>query len=306
MNNAFTLTIGVPVFNDIDFIEKSLESLKSQTFSDFTVIISDDGSCDGSANVCQKFTEQDKRFKYIRQPKNLGVSRNMEFLLNEATSTYFMWAADDDLWAPTFIEKLIKKLNEKENAICAFGNYVFINELNEPVSEIQNFDFSNENSLQRLKNFICNAKDTLGYGIYRTELIRGVKFPVWAWPNNKCAYNNIYPTICFYLSKGDYVHLDSEVLFYKRIKSESLINHQLPFPENSFLETMAYSMRKINLVYYTMFLISRANNTKLALKVSPVLFYKWMLLPVFYKWKHFIKIKLRINKKTSKKANYLY
>jgi len=113
MNNqeaSKTITIGMPVYNDVNFIEKSLESILNQTHQNFELIISDDGATDGSDLVCKKYAAKDPRIIYIRQPKNLGISKNMEFLYSQATKKYFMWAGDDDLLAPAFIETLINSL----------------------------------------------------------------------------------------------------------------------------------------------------------------------------------------------------
>src|SRR5690554_7612694 len=86
------ITIGMPVFNDVDFIEESILSVLNQSFSDFELIISDDGSSDGSADICKQYAEKDSRVRYVRQAKNLGISKNMEWLLNQSKNKYFVWA----------------------------------------------------------------------------------------------------------------------------------------------------------------------------------------------------------------------
>ena len=57
MSQSPIVTIGMPVFNDVLFIEKSIKSILSQTFRDFILIISDDGSTDGSELICKKYEE---------------------------------------------------------------------------------------------------------------------------------------------------------------------------------------------------------------------------------------------------------
>ena len=75
------LTIGMPVFNDILFIEQSIQSILNQSFKDFIFILSDDGATDGSAEICLEYAKQEPRIKYVKQKNNLGISKNMEFLL---------------------------------------------------------------------------------------------------------------------------------------------------------------------------------------------------------------------------------
>ena len=106
----------MPVFNDIDFIKQSVESILNQSYSDFWLVISDDASTDGTGEICKNYALKDNRIKYIRHEKNLGISRNMQFLLSHATTEYFMWAGDDDLYAPDFIVKHIKALETNQKA----------------------------------------------------------------------------------------------------------------------------------------------------------------------------------------------
>ena len=306
MSNEAEITIGMPVFNDIDFIEQSLKSILGQSFKDFNLIISDDGSSDGSQVICERYAAMDNRITYIRQPKNLGISRNMEFLLSQAITPYFMWAADDDLWDKTFIEKLITLLNQNKEAVVAFCKYSLINDEGNQLDKGRLFEYNADKPNQRLKKFIVNPNDAFGYGIFRTEQIKKVRFPVWWWPNQKCAYNNIYPTLCFYLAKGEIVYHQSEVLFFKRVKKEELVNHKLPYKENSLPEVIAYSIRKFNLVGASFLMIKKASNLKIGFSVLPVLIHQWFIKPSYYKGKHFVKITLRIKTVSKQKTDYLY
>src|SRR5690554_902309 len=179
------LTIGMPVYNDVDFIEESLNSILNQTYGNFKLIISDDCSTDGSLNIIEQFAKKDSRIEVIRQTKNLGISKNMELLLEKAQTPYFMWAGDDDIMKETFVEKLMTALEQNSTYVAAFSTMQFIDEENLPVGEVIDYDYEHANTKKRLKNFIKNPFDGFGYGLFRTETIRGVRFPVWVWPNQK-------------------------------------------------------------------------------------------------------------------------
>lgn len=300
------ITIGMPVFNDIDFIEESLKSILGQSHKDFKLIISDDGSSDGSGEVCERYANQDDRILYIRQPKNLGISKNMKYLLMQAETPFFMWAGDDDLWDTQFVEKLIALLKANDDACSAFCNYKIIDGKGKPLDEGRLFDYSADSATARLKSFIKNPNDAFGYGIFRTYAIRSVKFPVWWWPNRKCAYNNIYPTLSFYLAKGNITYDKGDPLFFKRKKEEEFVNHKLPFRENSLAEVIAYTMRKFNLVWTSLSMTRKAGGFGTALTIMPVMVKQWYLKPSFFKWKHFIKITLGIKKESTRETDYLY
>jgi len=130
-----TVSIGMPVFNDVKFLPKALDSLLSQTFIDFELIISDDCSSDGSQEVCLNYAKLDSRIKYIRQEWNIGISKNMMYLLQTAKGDYFMWAGNDDMWHKDFLSKLVKTLQHSENCVSAFGPYIDIDENGQPISK---------------------------------------------------------------------------------------------------------------------------------------------------------------------------
>src|SRR5271154_2227206 len=97
------LTIGFPVSNGAALLGRALESLLAQTHRDFILHISDNASNDGTAELCQQFAARDKRIIYVRQPRNIGAVRNFRFLLQQAKTPFFMWAAHDDWWDPKFV-----------------------------------------------------------------------------------------------------------------------------------------------------------------------------------------------------------
>lgn len=269
----------MPVYNDVDFIEKSIKSILNQTFRDFELVISDDCSTDGSGELCKKYGVLDARIRYIRQETNIGISRNMEFLLSQADTDYFMWAGDDDLMDPAYVERLITALKGNMNAVSAFATMIHIDENDGSLGPACDYDYANRDLRKRIRNFITDAHDEFGYGLFRTASIREVRFPVWHWPNKKCAYNNIFPSLCYYLAKGDYVHVYDKPLFFKRVKTPANTHHLTTFSSNGVLESFAFYIRKWNLVCFTIKMLSKAKSILFALSFFPTLFWHWFVLP---------------------------
>ena len=93
MNNSnlseSLLTIGMGVFNGEKTISKSIDSLLKQTFDDFKLIISDNASTDSTQKICEEYAKKDNRIQYVKQKKNLGLLKNWNFLLENATTKYF-------------------------------------------------------------------------------------------------------------------------------------------------------------------------------------------------------------------------
>ena len=105
MTSVPRLSIGLPVYNGEDFLAESLDSLLGQTYEDFELIISDNASTDGTADICRRYAKQDSRIRYIRQPRNLGCAPNHNVLVQYARGELFKWVSHDDLYGRELIER---------------------------------------------------------------------------------------------------------------------------------------------------------------------------------------------------------
>ena len=76
MSDKPLVTIGLPVYNSETYLRQSLDSLLAQTHSDFVLIISDNASTDGTADICRSYAKKDSRIRYYRNTENIGLPRN--------------------------------------------------------------------------------------------------------------------------------------------------------------------------------------------------------------------------------------
>ena len=81
------VSIGLPVYNGEDYLAESLEALLGQSYEDFELIISDNASTDGTAEICRRYAEQDSRIRYIRQPRNIGAAPNHNFVFESPAAS---------------------------------------------------------------------------------------------------------------------------------------------------------------------------------------------------------------------------
>ena len=148
------VSIGMPVYNGEPFIREALDSLLAQTFTDFELIISDNGSTDATEAICREYAEKDMRIRYMRQRENRGAVTNFWFVLNEALGEYFMWAAADDRWDHEWISKLLPMVI---NGPCiAYGCLWTIDESGHRISHPANgrtFKYTGMPVLRRMKYF---------------------------------------------------------------------------------------------------------------------------------------------------------
>ena len=106
-----SLSIGLPVYNAEQYLPSALDSLLTQTYRDFELIISDNGSTDATESICRRYAEADSRIRYVREDENHGAIWNFNRVFELAQGRYFKWAASDDLCAPTFLEKCVDVLD---------------------------------------------------------------------------------------------------------------------------------------------------------------------------------------------------
>lgn len=116
-----TVSVFIPAYNAAGFIERTLESLRAQTYPHFEAIIVDDGSTDATAAVVRSTVENDPRFRLIRQP-NGGVAAARNRAIAEARGRYLANLDADDMWRPTFLERTIAALEAAgPDAVFAFA-----------------------------------------------------------------------------------------------------------------------------------------------------------------------------------------
>ena len=113
------LSIGLPVYNGEAYLADSLEALVGQSFEDFELIISDNASTDGTAEICRRFEALDSRVRYLRQPVNIGAAPNHHFVFQQSSSALFKWAAADDLYARDLLEHCVGMLDERRDVVLA-------------------------------------------------------------------------------------------------------------------------------------------------------------------------------------------
>lgn len=98
----------------IEYLRKQIDSILNQTYTNFTLIISDDCSLNEEVRIVLKEYEQkDSRIKLFFQPHNLGCTKSFEFLLNQSTAEYIAFSDHDDIWYPIKIEESLKAIKEK-------------------------------------------------------------------------------------------------------------------------------------------------------------------------------------------------
>jgi glycosyltransferase involved in cell wall biosynthesis len=236
-----TVTIGMTAYNGAKFISEAIRSLLNQTFTDFELLIFDDASVDNTAALCMEFAALDARVQYHRNSTNLGMIQNFNCPLENARGEYFMWASHDDVWEPTFLEKMVNLLNADSTAVIAFCQFDNIDKCGNQTKTYLNLDrLCRDNVFERMRIFIreeeYHGKPNLLHGLARIEaILRGGKIGAWGkglWFDTLYGFRMI--------SLGN-VLVESALLFHKRLSPNS--NFQWHVEDDASIKEKINSLR---------------------------------------------------------------
>ena len=115
------VSVVVPVYNVAGYVADCLKSLRRQTYENIEVIVVDDGSVDGSGEICSRFAATDARFRVIHQ-SNGGLSSARNTGLDAVRGEYISFVDSDDVVSPVFIEVLLAL--RTDIAQCIFATEV--------------------------------------------------------------------------------------------------------------------------------------------------------------------------------------
>jgi glycosyltransferase involved in cell wall biosynthesis len=165
------VTIGMPLYNNAATLSAAFDSLLAQTVQDVRIVASDDCSQDETASICEAYAARDSRVRYVRQSPNLGY-KNFRFVLDQAESPYFMWAAGDDLWAPTFIEENLRALNADSTLVGSVSRVYFERE-GQPLRLSQGTYPLLGSVKDNIARFLADPSDNSRmYGVFRTQALK--------------------------------------------------------------------------------------------------------------------------------------
>ncbi|MCW3797127.1 glycosyltransferase [Sphingomonas sp. BN140010] len=121
-----TLDIGLPVYNGEKYLGEAIESLRAQTFGDFTLFISDNGSTDRTPDICREHAAADGRIRFTRSDVNRGAAWNFNTVFEAGNADFFKWAAHDDLHDPTYVERCMDVLRREPAVVLCYTGARYI------------------------------------------------------------------------------------------------------------------------------------------------------------------------------------
>lgn len=265
------VTIAIALCNNENYIERCMQSVSDQTYSDTEIIIVDDGSKDGSLKKCEKYRETDNVL--IIAKENGGLSSARQAALEKSTGEYICFIDADDYLKKTYVEKLMEKITNANADICVCST--------EFVDESGNI-IPTGTAAYKTSNTICDLKNSnLGEyfetasaafllsdswnKMYKTEFLRkgGVRFELpKGFNGTDLAFNHkLYlhrPVYCS-VDSAEYVHViysksathrkrkklqEGSMCIVTQLMHESEITNNGEFAENVLPSIYVRLMRK--------------------------------------------------------------
>ena len=172
-----TLSVGLAVRNGIDVVGRCVESIVSQDFGDFELVISDNVSDDGTIGLLQDYARADRRIKLSASKTNIGSHENMNRVLGLAQGEFFRWISADDWLEPGCLSACVSALRERDDAIGA-TTYFTIHTTDGPprYEEYRGAFPSSSDAGKRFERMLWffhagDAKYDPIYGVYRRDVL---------------------------------------------------------------------------------------------------------------------------------------
>lgn len=178
MDNTPLVSIIVPVYNVEKYLPECIESIKNQTYKNIEVFLIDDGSTDSSGTICEKSTQDDKRFKTFHK-ENGGISDARNYGINKANGSWITFIDSDDYISEEYIEYLLN-LVLKNNSKLSVGAHTITFESGKKI--YKGFGENSEKSLSQKEALthilLDDGLDLSSWTkLYSIDLFKEIRFP---------------------------------------------------------------------------------------------------------------------------------
>lgn len=171
------ISVIVPIYKVEKYLKRCVNSLLAQSYSDFELILVDDGSPDNCGNICEEYAAKDKRIKVIHKD-NGGLSDARNAGLRIAKGEYIAFVDSDDWVATNYLETLLKVIELTDSDICEC-------EVLKTTGEIEKYENSKEkytsySSEKALELLICDKilHQYVWNKLYKRSCLKGIPFAV--------------------------------------------------------------------------------------------------------------------------------
>jgi len=154
------VSVGIPTRNRAARLERAVRSVLAQEGAELELIVSDNASTDGTAQLCDELAAADPRVRVVRQATDIGAEANFQTVLDAARGSLFMWLADDDWIDPGYLAACAACLDQHPDhvVVCGRGRY---------------YRGGEQVFVERPVNLLSRSRSARLVGFYKTVTLNG-------------------------------------------------------------------------------------------------------------------------------------
>ncbi len=214
MENQPLVSVIMPCYNMEKFIAYTIESVQRQTYTHWELIIVDDASTDGTADIVKSLQNQDDRIHYFVKSQHSGIADTRNQCLNKAKGRYLAFLDSDDLWHPEKLEQQLQFMTERKIGF-SYSSYDCVDEQGNPLEKIVksagNLDYNSY-----MRNTIIGCSTVM----IDTDIIGNVGVPNFRTSEDTATWLNI-------LKRGFLAYAIEQPLTSYRIRQHSASSNKL-------------------------------------------------------------------------------
>lgn len=169
------VSIGLPTLDGERYLARALESLLAQDHADLEIVVSDNASSDRTPDIVREFRERDPRVRLERLDRRVSAAQNFNRVFARTSGPFFMWAADDDLWAPSYVSRCLAALEARPDAVMASTGLRFIDPdgavMEADYARYDNPDLSSPSQVERVRRLLRRGGWYQVYGLARRDAL---------------------------------------------------------------------------------------------------------------------------------------
>lgn len=168
-----TVTFGMNCYKAERWIGTCLDSLLAQTFGDFEIVVSDNGSPDRTVEIARQYAARDPRIRVLTSDHNMGVSANVSKAFANGRGEFHCWASATDAYHPRFLEACIEVLRADPTvALVTTRRRVFVDDPAQGEEEPRDFPGASHDAAERLADIVTQFDDGFAFrGVWRRSMI---------------------------------------------------------------------------------------------------------------------------------------
>lgn len=172
-SSAPQVSIGLPTYNRGDRLARAIDSALDQTHRDLELVISDNGSTDGTRELCHAYARRDARIRYIRQPTNRGPIANFNAVIDALRGDFAVLLADDDWLDHDYVERCLAELEAHPDHALVGGLARYIDESGQSVRDGLDVVLLEDDPSTRVRRYLREVDDNgIFYGTCRRETLQ--------------------------------------------------------------------------------------------------------------------------------------